>query len=337
MSTAKKLFYNACSVLPVQLLKAIAPSTALFPYHHLVSDEEVIHIKHLYSYKKKPQFIADLDHLLKHLKPLPVADLAASVKAGNKLPKNSFLLTFDDGFREVHDVIAPILEQKGVPAIFFINPAFIDNKELFYRCKLSLLIEAVTLQSSEAILNEIAKICNCKPDEAAISACIKKIDRKDDPVIDQLANALNVSFDEYLRSKQPFLSSEQLISLHKKGFTIGAHSWDHPYYKNISLEDQLEQTTSSCNYVKEKLHPVQITFSFPHTDEPLSQKLFDELLKTDIDLFFGVQNQKKELQNKMLHRFNAERPELPMKKQLNGLLVYMMLQKLTGKGKVHRS
>lgn len=43
--------------------------------------------------------------------------------------------------RQCYDVILPILEAKGIPATFFINSGFIDNKDLFFRFKASFLID----------------------------------------------------------------------------------------------------------------------------------------------------------------------------------------------------
>ena len=70
-------------------------------------------------------------------------DVIAWVRGETILPPNSFLLTFDDGFREIYDIIAPILLDKGIPATFFISSGFLDNRELCYQHKASLLVEKV--------------------------------------------------------------------------------------------------------------------------------------------------------------------------------------------------
>jgi peptidoglycan/xylan/chitin deacetylase (PgdA/CDA1 family) len=340
MSQFKKIYYAISSLLPTELVKAITPSTTLLPYHHLVSDHEVLHVKHLYPYKNVNQFKTDLDFLLKHLKPVSVTDVVEAVKTGKNLSPNSFLLTFDDGFREVHEIIAPILLQKGVPAIFFINPAFIDNRELFYRSKISLLIEEV-LKLTEKNINwtSINSVCNSKliQTKDGLIQFIKSITNANKEVLDDLAALLSVSFTNYLQTVKPFLSTEQLNDLSKQGFSIGAHSWDHPYYHLLSVDEQLKQTVSSGNYVTKEFQQPHKLFSFPHEDTSLSQLFFDRLKQEwDADILFGIQNQKLEQQNKTLHRFNAERPGLPMSRQLNGVLLLMLFQKLTGKNTVTR-
>ncbi len=338
MSLLKTIFYSAAAGLPTVFLKRISPVRTLFPYHHTVSNGALLHLKHLYTCKSVQQFTADLDFLLRHFKPVSVTDLIQAVHSNTKLPANAFLLSFDDGFREVHDTVAPILTAKGIPAIFFVNPAFIDNKVLFYRCKISLLIDAlIQLTPGNDLLKKSAAILDCRETSVqALSKILKAIRQDEAGKLDVLAETLNVSFDNYLATARPFMTTDQLRTLSKQGFTIGGHSWDHPYYDLLTEEQQVEQTIRSCRYVQENISSGPVVFSFPHTDKHISQSFFDTAGLKEIDLFFGIQNQKQELHNKMLHRFNAERPEYPLNKQVNGLLVYLLLRAIFSRKNVMR-
>lgn len=313
----------------------------LFPFHHMISSDEVAHVKHLYSYKNVSQFKYDLDYLLKYFKPVSVTDLISEINDHQRLPKNSFLLTFDDGFTEMHDVVAPILSSKGVPAIFFVNPAFIDNKELFYRCKISLAIEAVLkAKDKKAILEKCSAMLGAGLDASAeiLINHLKGLNNLNAYFVDEIAAILNISFDDYLKDKKPFLTSNQVRELQHLGFSIGAHSWDHPYYHLISGEEQRSQTIASCNYIRDHFAAPLNLFSFPYTDELVCQSFFDSVNdnQPSTDLFFGVQSQKYELHNRVVHRFNAELPELPMDKLLKRVIGDMFLQRVSGKDKMIR-
>jgi peptidoglycan/xylan/chitin deacetylase (PgdA/CDA1 family) len=335
MKFFKKAYYTAGTLLPTGFVKKLAPASTLLPYHHLVSDEDVLHVKHLYSYKNVKQFTNDLDYLLKYVRPVSVEEIVSTVKKNDPLPPNSFLLTFDDGFREVADVIEPILTAKGVPAIFFINPAFINNNELFYRCKISLVIEELLRTDRKSLVRECAAILGMEQtdDPKLVIDTVRKITNLNKNLLHELSVLLELSFEAYLKKHRPFLTDTQLIEMTRKGYTIGAHSWDHPYYHLISDEEQQRQTIDSCAYVLERYAPAFNSFSFPHSDARQPQAFFDRINSgpVKIDLFFGTQNQKPEPANNVLHRFNAERPELPMKQQLNGILILMMLQKMLKK------
>lgn len=337
MSLLKNIYYQSTSLLPTGLVKKFSAAYPLLPYHHLVTNENVSHVQQLYPYKNVRQFTDDLDYLLKYFQPVSAIEIADAVKRGSRLPRHSFLLTFDDGFREIYDVVAPILLKKGVPAVFFINPAFIDNKELFYRSKISLLIghlktEQITGTQHEAIAG-LAGLQSVQD----IIPFLKKITQQNKQLLDDIAAVLSISFTEYLATQKPFLTHQQLHKLAAQGFELGAHSWDHPYYHLLSEDEQILQTIRSGEYVRTTFQQPLKLFSFPHYDTPIPLSFFDRLRKEwNPDLLFGIQNQKKELQNRMLHRFNAERPHLPMSRQLNGVLLLTFLQKLMGKSQINR-
>jgi hypothetical protein len=75
---AKKLLLNACSLFPVKPLLQLNKGNTLFiPIYHAITDEKLSHLEHLMPYGSKTpkQFENDLDHLLKHLKPISLDTL----------------------------------------------------------------------------------------------------------------------------------------------------------------------------------------------------------------------------------------------------------------------
>jgi hypothetical protein len=239
----------------------------------------------------------------------------------------------------VYDNIAPILEKKGVPAVFFINPAFIDNQLLFYRCKISLLIHELKKPASKTHIVRLAtETLGLKTETLLeITKALKNLHQNNAGILDQIAEKIGYSFDEYLRLQKPFLTTDQVRELAGRGFDIGAHSLDHPYYKLLDTDQQFRQTTSSCSQVTDMLGSKECSFSFPHSDKELSQELFDLLLKTNIPAFYGIQNQKEEWNNRMLHRFNAERPQTTLQEQVKGLAVLSGLRVMRGTNNVIRN
>ena len=336
MSISKNLFLKSADLLPLSFLKKNSVANTLLPYHHTVSNNFLPHIGHLYPYKNEAQFEKDIIYLKNNFEPIHPDELLIYIKRNKSLPKNKFLLSFDDGFREVHDVIAPILMKHGLPAIFFINPAFIDNKEMFYRNKLSLLMEEVSKNKNDlSLLADISSLLEIN--DAGVNEVLHQVKniRKETELLNTLADRLHFSFADYLKENQPYLNIAQLHKLKEQGFTIAAHSWNHPYYSQLSLDAQLKETNRSCDYVLDNDLCEKRYFSFPHSDEGLSQSLFTELIK-NTDLLFGIQNQKLEINNKMLHRFNAERPNLSLEKQVKGILLYSWANEKLGKNKISR-
>ncbi len=276
-------------LLPLAVLKKIQKQRLLLPLYHIVSDVKIPHVVHCYSYKNVNQFENDLDFLLKHFNPISLSDLLQSINKNEELPHRSFLLTIDDGYREVYDTIAPILLKKSIPAVFFICSAFVDNKNMLYRNKASLLIDRIEnkpnqipIKELKFLLEENDIICD------NIKSAILSISYHQKELLDDLANIMNVDFNLYLKEKEPFITSVQIAKLIDQGFDIGSHSIDHPLYKYLSLDEQLRQTHESFNFLEQNFQLRFRAFAFPHNDKGV-KSFFDEThYNKEIEISFGT-------------------------------------------------
>ena len=61
-----------------------------------------------------------------HIQTITVSDLIADLKRG-KPPRNAVVLTFDDGYADAATVVAPLLEQYGDRASFYISAGFVGD------------------------------------------------------------------------------------------------------------------------------------------------------------------------------------------------------------------
>jgi len=122
----------------IRLLTSLTKKKIIVPFYHTVAEQPLPHIKHLYRMKTVEEFLKDLNFLLKYFEPIDVETLYHLHIHKTVPEKPVFHLTFDDGMKEIYEIIAPILLEKGIPATFFINSGFVDNKALFYRHRESL-------------------------------------------------------------------------------------------------------------------------------------------------------------------------------------------------------
>ena len=106
---------------PYPLLRRHGGGALIAPFYHVVSDAPVPHATPLYPIQSEREFEQGLDFLLRHFTPVDLHAVVDSLRGGRPLPPNAFFLSTDDGMRENHDVIAPILKRKGIPATFFLS------------------------------------------------------------------------------------------------------------------------------------------------------------------------------------------------------------------------
>ena len=329
------------NVLPLNALIRITGRNTLFPFYHLISNEEVPHVKYLYKVRTTRDFVNDLDFLLKHFNPVSITDFLDAINRNTPFPSNSFVLTFDDGLREFYDVVAPVLISKGIPATCFLNSAFIDNKDLFYRYKAGLLIDSLQKgtrpDKGEHYLEHwfVENGLVWTPDFHGLL----KINYARRQLLDDLALELHVSFDDFLKMQRPYLDSSQITSLLQKGFTFGAHSIDHPEYRFISEEEQLRQTTESLDFIRQKFGIREKLFCFPFTDYGVSRAFFNRVFDsvTPIaDLTFGGAGLKLDSISRNIQRIPFEGTALNAKQILGTEYLYFMIKSIFGKNLIRR-
>jgi len=286
------LAYSAGKIHPEWLCNFAEP-VIIHPFYHTVSDEYLPHIHPLYMPKNQSEFTKDIEFLSCHFEPVNI-DTVYSYVEQKKLPaKNTFHLSFDDGLRAVYEIAFPLLYQKGIPATIFINTAFVDNQDMFFKHKAAILIDKMKKKEpSPATKSEIKKI---------LAIHYSQRDR-----IDETAALLGVDFQEYLKKFRPYLTTAELSDMKKKGFTIGSHSIDHPRYTGIDEPEQIRQTVESCIFIKETFQESNAYFSFPFSEEKISDSFF-EAVNSHTDLTFGISGMKIRNQGKHIGRIDMEK------------------------------
>jgi peptidoglycan/xylan/chitin deacetylase (PgdA/CDA1 family) len=278
--TLKRTVLKACSRLLPDLYRP--PSSVLLPFAHIVTDNPASHVKYLYTIPSVAKFKSDLDFLCQQYRPLQIADLEQLPRLrDNKASVRNFILSIDDGMREVYDIIVPILRDKGLPAIFFLNSATIDNKRLMWRHKVSLLIERSKQQPGR-----IPPQITLRRGES-LDSKLSALQFADEGILDDVARFFGVDFEDYLRRAKPYLTSSQVVELSRAGFEIGAHSDSHPYFCEMAVEDQKKQISTSVDFIRALGVPCRY-FAFPFHDSGVPMSVFRYMRDLGLVLSFGT-------------------------------------------------
>jgi peptidoglycan/xylan/chitin deacetylase (PgdA/CDA1 family) len=282
--------------------------------------------------------------MLKHFEPIALQELIESGGNGAFFNKPSMHLSFDDGLRECAEIIAPILKRKGIPATFFVNSGFVDNRGLMFRYKVSLIMDKI--EKSEISHGELDAIKALMPTEArkpkntsAIKKLLGKLGYEHQFVINQIADVFEIDFGVFLRNQKPYMTKSQIRNLVEAGFTVGAHSIDHPMYSKLDIVEQLEQTTESLHYVQEVFQVPYKVFAFPFTDGGVSARFFDELYNQGeplVDLSFGTAGLKTDVHSQHLQRIPMDNTNLDAEQIIKTAYTASLVQQTLGINDVKR-
>jgi len=278
------------------------------------------------------KFKSDIDFLCRRYRALQLSDLEGIAQYRDKRPARFFVLSFDDGMREVYEIIAPILREKGIPALFFLNSSTIDNKQLMWRHKVSLLIER-----SQRRPGQIPSALSVRPGES-LCAKLKALRFADDHILDDVARFFEVDFDEYLSSAKPYLTTGQVLELARDGFEFGAHSGTHPYFNELPVENQKDQIARSVQFIRALGLPCRY-FAFPFHDNGVPASVFKYMIDLGLVLSFGTSEARVDSIGFSFQRFglDAENASLTLEHLMSQLSAKSFARRLCGREIIRRN
>jgi peptidoglycan/xylan/chitin deacetylase (PgdA/CDA1 family) len=308
------------------------PGGVLFPYAHIVSDMAPLHVRHLYSVPNIAKFKEDIDFLRRRFRPLRLSELSELPGSRDNRAAHSFILSFDDGMREIYDTIAPALREKGLPAIFFINTATIDNRRLMWRHKVSLLIDRSKQQPGR-----IPPQISSRPGHS-FQAKLNTLRFAEEPILDEIASFFGLDFVDYLQSHRPYLTTDQVLELSGEGFELGSHSESHPYFNEMAVEDQRKQISESVTFLR-KLGLSCRYFAFPFHDTGVPTSVFTYMADLHLVLSLGTSEARVDSIPFSFQRFafDAENSNLRFEDVLRQLSAKSLVRRLSRSETIRRS
>jgi peptidoglycan/xylan/chitin deacetylase (PgdA/CDA1 family) len=182
------------------------------------------------------------------------------IDRGKRLPPNPVLITFDDGYRDNHDVALPILRRAGVPATFFIPTAFPDAGKLFWwdrvwlfmrRCRL----DRVDLDYPQPLVLQPASA----PEEAARLVCqaIKRTPGVDHGRLwEALEQRTLVSLgrdEERALAARTIMGWSRVQALRDAGMDVQSHSHEHLVLNTLTPDAARQDLLRSSQTLREAL------------------------------------------------------------------------------------
>jgi len=323
----KKMLVPFTVLSSLQIMKSVSRKRAVFPLYHVVSDDQPAHLKHIQHIRNIKTFEKDLETFLKYFQPVSLSDyLKGEMNSGNSYG----VLTFDDGLRECYEVIAPLLKKKGVPAVFFLNNNFIDNRDLFYRYKASLLVEQYNLRGGE--LNGVESFQGMQ--KRYVRQALLRIQYHRRNVLDDIAKSVGFSFEQYLERNPVYLSGDQVQSLINDGFEIGSHSFDHPELIRLTPSSIREQVIQSMEEMNRRFGTKKRYFAFPFSSDGIPLQVIDELLSSgEADAMLGTSGLKDYPHQGFIQRIPMEKSACSAYRILKTEYLYYLLKAPFGKNR----
>ena len=281
--TLKKSFcsavhYSGLYFLLSYIKKMRSNELAILMYHRISNGNETFNLSSNLISASKENFEKQLQYLAKHCNVMTFDDLYNAINKDGKLPKNSTIITFDDGYKDNFTVAYPILKKFDIPATIFLTTGFIDGIEFFWWDKVAYLIKNTKVE--EVDIGSLGKISLRDKEESIrkIQERLKQVEEsKKIYVIEKLKEKLMVKVPE---AKGLFLSWQEVKEMSENNIYFGAHTVTHPILTKVSVEKAQSEVLGSRRKIEEVLNKKIKVFAYTNgTSDDMSEDIDDFLKK----------------------------------------------------------
>lgn len=234
------------------------------------------------------RFERQLDHIAAQHTVVGVADVLKAVEEGAPLPEAACLLTFDDGYRDHAETVAPALAQRGWSGLFFPSAAAVEERRLLEVNRIQFVVAACADRAAlrRTLCALIAEYGDeATPSIAALEERWLRPGRWDDaetvfvkrvlqqglaPVLrDRLSAMLfaeHVSSDEGDFADGLYLDGTDMAAMMDAGMAFGSHGTRHERLTLLSDDELADDLDSSIAFLAR--HGIDVrsgfTLCYPH-------------------------------------------------------------------------
>lgn len=204
-----------------------------------------------------------LDFVGENANVLPLSEANAALKRGT-LPPRAVALTFDDGYAEWIDNVAPALLRRQMPATFFITTGQFEGGVLWHERILAavraLPAQGAQLPAGMGMYTDL-DVPGCR--ERLVEQLQERLKYAPlDMRLEAIAQLESQACRELILP--PGFDAASVRTLHSKGFEIGAHTVHHPILSECTVQ-QARAEIGDCKAQLESIIGGEVqTFAYPN-------------------------------------------------------------------------
>ncbi len=210
------------------------------------------------------QFKNQLDYISRFYEFITVQDCIDAIYSNNDLPKNSVLLTFDDGYLDHYETVFPVLHEKKIQGCFFPSAKAISEKVVLGTNKVQFILSSVSsiedlLDHIYSYLDEYRNQYNLRSNEFYFSeiSLARIVDNKEiafvkylmqtalplklrELITDELFEKY-VTKDESAFAQELYMDCKKIKEMMDNGMFIGCHGYEHHRMDMLTPKQQEDE------------------------------------------------------------------------------------------------
>jgi peptidoglycan/xylan/chitin deacetylase (PgdA/CDA1 family) len=182
-----------------------------------------------------------------------------------KLPRRSLLISFDDAYRSVLDVAAPMLAARDQPSVFFLTPGAITGTGLLLDNLLNVLANRVGMERLERAITGADSQHDDVPDLLREVVAEFPYDMRA-VLANKLSAEFNLDLTELRSQANLYLDPDQVLELANYGIEIGNHTNSHVHCRRLDIAAADHEVAHSKRILQRMSGRDVRAFSHPYGD-----------------------------------------------------------------------
>jgi peptidoglycan/xylan/chitin deacetylase (PgdA/CDA1 family) len=238
---------------------------AILMYHSVMEDPrsqdnllgDIIH--------SRDSFRGQMELLARNYHPITLQQVDRLVRGKDEFPDRAVVVSFDDGYADNYEVAAPILNQFGIPAVFYATVECVENGTLPWPAPLRFAFRTTKKTSWTDSSGKSRPLSSAIEREEAFAFSCGECCKLTGVVQRDYVATLEVELDTRVpvESGRLMMNYDQMRALVKQGHTVGSHTMSHPNMAHISLQDARRELAESKRILEHRLDAAVAHFSYP--------------------------------------------------------------------------
>ncbi|MGA7123141.1 MAG: polysaccharide deacetylase family protein [Polyangiaceae bacterium] len=202
-------------------------------------------------------------------------ELLLFAQGRHALPNNPVLITFDDGYRDNHDVALPLLRRYGIRATFFVATEYVEKRRLFWWDRIALAIKRSEQNRIEIDYPERIALSMAGASERSRS--IRRLQRivKVTPGLDleRFINGLERAacaqlnpHEQRCLADETVMTWDHVVALRRAGMDVQSHTETHRVLQTLDARQLAKELRGSRDALQRVLGEPVRAISYPVGD-----------------------------------------------------------------------
>lgn len=230
-------------------------------YRHFELDDDVVDATVL-DFDRQMRFVA------RHFNVIGFKELEEYKRRGI-FPKNSLIVTFDDGYKDFYTNAYPVLRKYKIPATIFLTAGHIGTNRLFWWDKLAFFIKNTPKKGISITHNgntykyDLSTYTRRQQSLKAINRLMKKIKNEErEDIIGFIERSAGIKIDPSA-AKDLILSWGDIRTMSNDSIEFGAHSVNHPILSYLPPHEIEREIFLSKKKIEQQIKEPVTVFAYP--------------------------------------------------------------------------